>query len=136
MRFLSFSAVALAIGLIASAHAQAPHRDKIKTRLDHFSGTDYVLVVSYLPEEITSITCEKWTMLGVKSYDDQNNFTIPAGPAVAVILTKGFDGYCKDEGSIVAHTDDGDYNGVLDRGAGNWTDSTKLTFTPEAVKAQ
>ena len=101
----------------------------IKTRLDHFRGTDYVLVISYLPEEITSITCEEWVMLGVKSWNDQNNFTIPSGPAVAVMNSHKFNGYCKTLGSIVAHTDDGDYLGVLDAGPGNWTASTKLTFT-------
>lgn len=138
------AAIAIAFGLMATplalinnatpAHAQVVQTQRqagnmIKTRLDHFAGTDFVLVVSYLPSEITSITCEKWAMMGIKSWRDQNNFTIPAGPAVAVMLTKGFDGYCKAHGSIVAHTDDGDFVGTLDRGDGNWTDSTKLTFT-------
>jgi hypothetical protein len=58
-----------------------------------------------------------------------NDFTIPAGPAVAVMDADKFQGYCKSAGSIVAHTDDGDFVGVLDRGAGNWEASTKLTFT-------
>lgn len=102
---------------------------QIKTRLDHFSGTRWVLVVSYVPYEITSITCEKWTMLGLKSYNDQNNFTIPIGPAIAVMDANKFDGYCATAGSIVAHTDDGDFVGVLDGGAGNWKNSTKLTFS-------
>ena len=101
----------------------------IKTRLDHLSGTQWVLVVSYLPVEITSITCDAWTMLGVGSWKNQNNFTIPSGPAIAVMDANKFDGYCKTQGSIVAHTDDGDFVGVLDRGQGNWSASTKLTFT-------
>ena len=119
-------AAAITFGIVAAATAQPP--DPIKTRLDHFVGTNWVLVVSYVPAEITSITCDKWTMLGVKSWHDQNNFTIPAGPAVAVMDSKGFDGYCATAGSIVAHTDAGDFVGVLDRGAGNWGASTKLTI--------
>ena len=104
------------------------HYPAIKTRLDHFSGTNWVLVISYLPSEITSITCESWTMLGIKSWKDHNDFTIPAGPAVAVMDASKFDGYCKAPNSIVAHTDDGDFVGHLDRGDGNWDASTKLTF--------
>ena len=122
------------IGMPA-AHAQQqnkPATAAIKTRLDHFANNHMVLVVSYLPSEITSVTCEKWTMLGIKSYKDRNNFTIPGGPAVAVLDTTGFDGYCSKEGSIVAHTDDGDFPGTLDRGAGNWEASTKLTFSYKA----
>lgn len=131
-KLFALLALALALAMSIPAYAQTPHKGAIKTRLDHLSGTPYVLVVSYLPEEITSITCEKWVMLGVNSWKDQNNFTIPTGPAVAIINTNGFDGYCKDAGSIVAHTDDGDYVGTLDRGDGNWTDSTKLTFNVTA----
>jgi hypothetical protein len=101
---------------------------QIKTRLDHFSGTQWVLVLSYLPSEITSITCQTWTMLGINSWKHHNDFTIPAGPSVAVLDADKFQGYCKEPGSIVAHTDDGDYVGVLDRGDGNWNASTKLTF--------
>ena len=86
-----------------------------------------MLVISYLPNEITSITCDSWTMLGINSWKDQNNFSIPAGPAIAVMVAKGFNGYCKAAGSIQAHTDDGDATCVLDRGEGNWTGSTKLT---------
>ena len=103
----------------------------LKTRLDHLSGTQWVLVVSYLPSEITSITCEKWTMLGVGSWKHQNDFTIPAGPSVAIMDANKFQGYCKGAGSIIAHTDDGDFIGVLDRGPGNWEASTKLTFLPQ-----
>jgi len=100
----------------------------IKTRLAHFTGTKYVLVISYVPQEIVSITCDKWTMLGTDSWKGQNNFTIPAGPSVAVINADKYDGYCKGPGSIVAHTDEGEFIGVLDRGDGNWNASTKLTF--------
>jgi hypothetical protein len=42
-------------------------QNAIKTRLDHLSGTQWVLVVSYLHSEITSITCDTWTMLGINS---------------------------------------------------------------------
>ena len=115
---------AFAIGITAA------DADPIKTRLDHLSGTSFVLVVSYLKSEITSVTCDQWTMLGVGSWKNQNNFTIPAGPAVAVMNASGFNGYCKGANSIVGHTDDGDFVGVLDRGAGNWDGSTKLTFKP------
>lgn len=101
----------------------------IKTRLDHLSGTQWLLVISYLPSEIVSITCENWTMLGINSWHHQNDFTIPAGPSVTIMDTNKFNGYCKDVGSIVAHTDDGDFVGTLDRGPGNWDASTKLTFT-------
>ena len=137
MRKLIFSASVLALALSFSAvgeraafaqSAGAPQSYKIKTRTDHLSGTQWVLVVSYLQSEITSITCDKWTMLGVNSWKHQNDFTIPAGPAVAIMDANKFDGYCKEEGSIKAHTDDGDFVGVLDRGNGNWKDSTKLTF--------
>jgi len=115
-----------ALLFVGSAFADSSF--KIKTRTDHLSGTPLVLVVSYLPEEITSITCDKWTMLGINSWKHQNEFTIPAGPSVAIMNSSGFDGYCKQAGSIRAHTDDGDFVGVLDRGDGNWQDSTKLTF--------
>ena len=123
--------IGMVVGLgmiIATSSAFAEGGSKIKTRLDHFSGTTHVLVISYIPSEITSITCQKWTMLGINSWNKQNEFTIPAGPAVAVMESNGFDGYCKGDNDIVAHTDDGDFVGHLDRGAGNWTDSTKLTF--------
>lgn len=118
----------VAASLLVSTVASADSNFKIKTRLDHLSGTTHILVVNYLKSEITSITCEKWTMLGINSWNHQNDFTIPSGPSVAIMETNKFDGYCKGERSIVAHTDDGDFIGTLDRGPGNWTDSTKLTF--------
>lgn len=127
----AFVASAVALALVSSGTTVGMAQTKpqvIKTRTDHFSGTQWVLVISYLPAEITSITCDTWTMLGVGSWKNQNNFTIPSGPAVAVMNANGFNGYCKTAGSIVAHTDDGDFSGVLDRGAGNWSASTKLTF--------
>ena len=121
--------LAMTIGLMAAAVAQtAPATKQIKTRLDHLSGTKYVVILSYLPSEITSITCDQWTMLGIGSWKNQNNFTIPSGPAVGIMDATGFDGYCKGADSIKAHTDDGDFVGALDRGAGNWSASTKLTF--------
>jgi len=123
---------ALAVGaLAAAAFAEPAVNNTIKTRLAHFSGTNFVLVISYLPDEITSITCDSWTMMGVGSWKDQNNFTIPGSPvaAVAVINAHGFNGYCKEPGSIIAHTDSGDVPGALDAGPGNWTASTKLTFS-------
>lgn len=67
-------------------------------------------------------------MLGLGSWHNQNEFTIPAGPAIAAIDAKGYQGYCKDAGSIIAHTDLGDAVGHLDAGAGKWNQSTKLTF--------
>lgn len=121
-------AAAMSLAVAPCARAQAPTYPTIKTRLDHLSGTKWVLVASYLPSEITSITCEKWSMLGIGSWKHQNDFTIPAGPAVAIMDASGFDGYCKSANSIKAHTDDGDFVGVLDRGDGSWTESTKLTF--------
>jgi hypothetical protein len=86
------------------------------------------LVLSYLPSEITSITCDTWTMLGVDSWKHHNDFTIPSGPAIAIMDASSFNGYCERPGSIIAHTDDGDFVGTLDRGDGNWEASTKLTF--------
>jgi hypothetical protein len=128
-KLLARAAVLLVLGGATPAGAEGPHAaGAIKTRLDHLSGTTYVLVISYLPSEITSITCDKWTMLGVGSWKHQNDFTIPAGPSIAVMDAKSFNGYCKEPGSIKAHTDDGDFVGVLDRGDGNWEASTKLTF--------
>jgi hypothetical protein len=126
-----FLAAACSIALLGAASAEPPNAPRplqIKTRLDHLSGTQWVVVLSYLPGEITSITCESWTMLGIGSYKHQNDFTIPAGPSIAIMDANKFDGYCKQKGSIVAHTDDGDFVGVLDRGDGNWDASTKLTF--------
>lgn len=128
MKRLLVSAISLAL----MGSAVAADHVRIKTRLDHFSGTSNVLIVSYLNSEITSITCDTWTMLGVKSWKDQNPFTVPAADkgsaSIAVMDAKGFDGYCKEKGSIIAHTDDGDFPGQLDRGDGNWSASTKLTF--------
>ena len=129
MKILQYSALALAL-TIPTAMAQTTTR--IKTRLDHLSGTNWVLVLSTLPSEITSITCESWTMLGVGSYKHHNDFTIPPGPAIAVMDASSFDGYCKDPRSIIAHTDDGDFIGHLDRGPGNWDASTTLTFEPSS----
>jgi len=119
---------AAAVALLFVANGASADNIKIKTRLDHLSGTQWVVVVSYLPSEITSITCDKWTMLGINSWKHHNDFTIPAGPAIAVMDADKFDGYCLGADSIKAHTDDGDFVGVLDRGPGNWKDSTKLTF--------
>ena len=48
---------------------------------------------------------------------------------VPVPVIARIDGYCLGADSIKAHTDDGDFVGVLDRGAGNWKESTKLTFS-------
>jgi len=126
----------LAAATLAAMSAPAFAQEvKIKTRLDHLSGTQWVLVVSTLPAEIESITCERWTMLGVNSWKHHNDFTIPVGPSVAILDADKFDGYCKTENSIVAHTDDGDYVGFLDNGAGNWDASTKLVFnTSHKVK--
>lgn len=119
----------VAVGIsAASVGAVAQGKVLIKTRADLLSGSTYVLVISYIPSEITSITCDQWTMLGVNSWKGQNNFTIPSGPAVAIMNSKGFDGYCKQAGSIRAHTDTGDFVGTLDRGDGNWSGSTKLIF--------
>ncbi len=126
MRKLLLGALAAAT-VITGAFAQTTTQ-KIKTRLDHLSGTPFVVVVSYLPSEITSITCDSWTMLGVNSWNHQNDFTIPGGPSIAVMNATKFNGYCKGADSIKAHTDDGDFTGVLDRGPGNWDASTKLTF--------
>lgn len=124
------AALALAGGALAqtSPPAAPAKPGTIKTRLDHLSGTKWVLILSYLPSEITSVTCDKWTMLGVGSYKHQNEFTIPGGPSVAIMDASGFDGYCRTAGSIRAHTDDGDFTGALDRGDGEWNGSTKLTF--------
>lgn len=121
--------LAIALASIFSFSAMAEPL-KIKTRLDHLSGTTFVVVVNQLPSEITTITCEGWTMLGIGSWKHQNDFTIPAGPSIAIMDANKFNGYCKGKGSIVAHTDDGDFPGILDRGEGNWDASTKLTFTP------
>lgn len=129
-KLLLCAAIAMSCALAPYGHAQTTGSPTIKTRLDHLSGTKWVMVVSYLPNEITSITCETWTMLGVGSYEHQNDFTLPAGPAVGIMDASGFDGYCKGADSIKAHTDEGDFVGVLDRGAGNWSASTKLTFRP------
>ena len=133
MKFLS--TVAVAAMLFASALSPALAADaKVKARLDHFRGTSNVLVISTLPDEITSITCERWVMLGIGSWDKQNEFTIPAvnadyPVALAVMNADGFNGHCTTPGSIVAHTDSGDHIGTLDMGPGNWTDSTKLIFS-------
>jgi len=121
---------ALLVAALSLAAVPATAQTTIKARTDHLSGTQWVLVLSYLPSEITSITCETWTMLGINSWKHQNDFTIPAGPAVAIMDASKFNGYCKGQGSIVAHTDDGDAVGTLDRGPGNWDASTKLTFKP------
>jgi hypothetical protein len=105
-------------------------RAAIKTRLDHFSDTKFVLVVSYLPVEIVTITCDKWKMLGMNSWHHQNDFTIPGSDnaAVAALNADSFDGYCAAEGSIIAHTDACNFVGHLDGGAGNWKSSTVLIF--------
>lgn len=113
---------------IPTVHAQTARPTTIKSRLDNLSGTKFVVVISYLPDEITSITCESWTMLGQHSYKNHNNFTIPAGVSIGVLDAEGFNGYCMSANSIIAHTDSGDYVGTLDRGPGNWNASTKLTF--------
>ena len=119
-------AASLAIGSVpAYAQTQQPN---IKTRLDHLSGTPIVIVINYLPYEIVSVTCKSWIMLGIKSWKDHNDFTIPAGPAIAAMDASKFDGYCAEPNSIVAHTDYGDFVGHLDGGDGNWNASTKLTF--------
>jgi hypothetical protein len=127
-----FLAVVAAVALLGASavYAEGPAGKpfQIKTRLDHLSGTQWVVVLNYTQSEITSITCESWTMLGIGSYKHQNDFTIPAGPSIAVMDASGFNGYCKQKGSIVGHTDDGDFVGSLDRGEGNWDASTKLTF--------
>jgi hypothetical protein len=129
MKFTTtLAAAAAALAICAAGPVAAQPNGTIKTRLDHLSGTPYVLVISYLPSEITSITCDQWTMLGVGSWKHQNDFTIPAGPAIAIMDSNGFNGYCQKADSIKAHTDDGDFVGVLDRGAGSWDASTKLTF--------
>jgi hypothetical protein len=73
-------------------------------------------------------------MLGIGSWKHQNDFTIPPGPSVAIMDADHFQGYCAQRGSILAHTDDGDFVGTLDRGDGNWKDSTKLTFSPRPVQ--
>lgn len=128
---LKLATAAIASMLLISGASAFDAKQTIKTRLDHLSGTTFVLVVSYLPSEITSITCDQWTMLGIGSWNHQNDFTIPAGqplPSVAIMDANKFDGYCKGAGSIKAHTDEGDFSGVLDRGDGNWAASTKLTF--------
>jgi hypothetical protein len=125
---------ALFTGLIggAMAFAEPAVNKTVKTRLDHLAGGDLVLVISDLNSEITAITCQKWKMLGVNSWNHQNDFTIPAANpgsvALAVLNAHGFEGYCKEPGSLIAHTDEGDVPGALDMGPGNWKDSTKLTF--------
>ena len=126
--FAAILAISIGAAPAVAWSQPAPKPATIKTRLDHLSGTQWVVVVSYLPSEITSITCEAWTMLGINSWKHQNDFTIPAGPSIAVMDSSKFNGYCKGVGSIIAHTDDGDFVGTLDRGAGNWDASTKLTF--------
>ena len=131
MKKLLIAVLALAL-TASSAFAEG---NKVKTRLDHLSGTTLVLVISYLPTEIVWIGCDKWKLLGTNSYDHQNDFTIPAAnngtfASLAILDSKGFEGYCATEGSLKAHTDDGNFIGVLDGGLGNWKDSTTLTFSP------
>lgn len=131
MRNLKLISTVAALSIAAMTSCMADNV-KVKTRLDHLSGTPYVVVISTIPSEITSITCEEWTMLGVGSWRGHNEFSIPSagnGVAIAILDSTGFDGHCKEAGSIRAHTDDGDFEGVLDRGAGNWNASTKLTFS-------
>jgi hypothetical protein len=133
MAFTAYATVLASV--VAYAGDVQANGVKVKTRLDHLANTQWVLVVSTIPSEITSITCEKWTMLGTNSWKNQNNFTVPSadkGVAVAVMDANKFDGYCSKPGSIVAHTDDGDFIGHLDRGDGNWKESTKLTFEPKS----
>ena len=143
MKKLLLAAV-FAAAVITPVYAQGPGDEDgpgvkrkplmIKTRLEHLSGTPYVVVISLLKSEITSITCDKWEMLGIGSWKHQNDFTIPPGPSVAIMDADHFQGYCAQRGSILAHTDDGDFVGTLDRGDGNWKDSTKLTFSPRPVQ--
>jgi hypothetical protein len=134
-KYLLAAAIALAMTSAAMADSLTVARTKVLTRLDHLSGTQWVVVISTVPNEITSITCDQWVMLGVGSWKHQNDFTIPAAPvpgaSVTVMDANHFQGYCKAHGSIVAHTDDGDFVGTLDRGDGNWEASTKLTFQPK-----
>lgn len=124
---------ALVLALTAtSAFAEGA---KIKTRLDKLSGTPLVLVISYLPTEITKITCDEYTLAGLQSWSDQNNLTIPAADkgavaAVALIDASSYEGWCAEEGSIVAHTDDGNFVGHLDVKGGKWKAATTLTFSP------
>jgi hypothetical protein len=131
-KLLLMAATAAAISAAAPSFAQTSNGQAgafpIKTRADHLSGTPMVLVVSNLPDEITSVTCKQWVMLGIGSWKHHNDFTIPSGLTASILDARGFDGYCLGARDIVAHTDSGDYWGVLDRGAGNWRDSTKLTF--------
>jgi len=133
MRKLMLTVAAAAVLLTAPAYAESV---KVLTRLSHLSGTQWVVVVSTINAEITSVTCDKWTMLGTGSWKQHNEFTIPAAPkggaSIAVMDASKFDGYCSAPGSIVGHTDDGDYTGHLDKGDGNWSASTKLTFSPKA----
>lgn len=132
MRKLLLSAAALAV-LSTAAFAEPIH---VKARLDNLAGTPIVIVISSLPDEITSITCDRWNMLGVGSWKKQNEFTIPAagrgGISIAAMNANKFEGYCKTPGSIIGHTDSGDFVGHLDRGDGNWKESTKLTFEAKA----
>ena len=107
------TAIALTSVLLTSAVADSKENIKVKTRLDHLKGTPYVLVISQIPDEITSITCEKWTMMGQSSWKGHNNFTIPGagkplGVSIGVLDASGFDGYCKGQNDIQAHTDEGD----------------------------
>jgi hypothetical protein len=131
---VAYVAAMIAAGAAIAGDVQA-NGIKVKTRLEHLSGTPLVIVVSTIPSEITSITCDKWVMLGVGSWKQQNEFTIPSagnGVAIAAMNANKFDGYCSKPGSIIGHTDDGDFVGHLDKGDGNWKDSTKLTFEPKS----
>jgi hypothetical protein len=133
---MSFTAyVTVLTSVVAYAGDVQANGVKVKTRLDHLSGTPLVIVISTIPSEITEITCDKWVMLGPDSWKHQNDFTIPSagnGVAIAAMNANKFDGYCSKPGSIIGHTDDGDFVGHLDKGDGNWKDSTKLTFEPKS----
>lgn len=137
MKYSLIPALVFASVFAVSAVADSKENVKVKTRLDHLKGTPLVLVISQIPDEITSITCEKWTMMGQSSYKGHNQFSIPGagrplGVSIAVLDASGFDGYCKGVNDIQAHTDEGDYPCHLDAGPGNWSDSTKLVCDAKA----
>lgn len=121
-----------AFSLVASA-TESKENISVKTRLNHLKGTPLVLIISQIPDEITSITCQDWVMMGSGSWKGHNEFTIPAagkptGISIGVLDASKFDGYCKGPNDVIGHTDSGDHVGHLDGGPGNWSGSTKLTF--------
>lgn len=89
-------------------------------------GKPLVYMVNASGEELASVVCDRWVLVGNKPYIEGNPASLPAWQ-VTLVGTEGFDGYCKD--GVTAQTATGNiYKGTLNSPDHTFGNATFIIF--------